>query len=194
MQVAHILLSLGGDDGNTVPKSGVTPSEVAVLRLIHGEDSVKEIQPYGQINRTSRGERQLLVEKYGRMIEGVRRAPAVDELFPGVAARLYETFDELELPEEFFKAAKRVSASGISAQQRRENEVSFESPVAAEVVMPLDPLDHDGDGKKGGSKRGAKKKAVAEVEQPASEADGLVEDDEVPADGIGDMPDAGLFK
>ena len=80
MQLARILLALGGDAGNTVPKTGITPSEIAVLRIIHGEESVKEIEPYGQVDRTSRQERQRLVELYGRNIEGRTTARAVDML------------------------------------------------------------------------------------------------------------------
>lgn len=196
MQLARILLSLGGDAGNTVPKSGVTPSEIAVLRIIHGEESVKEIEPYGQVARTSRQERQRLTDLYGRNIEGRTTARAVDMLFPGVAARLFDDFSELELPEEFYKPASRVSDAGSSPETRREAEMAREAPVILNETVH--PLDHDADGKKGGSKKTAKKPKAeaAEPDVVAEQAEQAeqVEQVEEPADGIEDMPDADMFK
>lgn len=96
MQVANIMLALGGDPGQVIPKFGVTPSEVAVLRVIHGNDAVSDIEVVGTVNRPHRVERDRLVQDYGRGINGEIRAPAVDALFPGAAARLFETFDEIE--------------------------------------------------------------------------------------------------
>lgn len=192
MQVANILLSLAGDSGNTVPKSNVTAAEVAVLRLIHGEESVRDIEPIGTVERTNRGERQRLVARYGRMEEGQLRAKAVDALFPGVAARVYEAFEELELPEEFYKPQSRVSSAGVSERDRTEAEQAEISPQT-EVIHPLD---HDGDGKKGGSKKSARK-AAAKVEaepEPTAEADPAPAEQADDADGIEDMPDGDLFK
>lgn len=96
MQLAHCLLLLGGDAGQTVQKYNVTPSEVAVLRLIHGNDSVIDLQVFGSVDRPHMRERARLVEAYGRGMDGVIRCPAVDQLFPGAAARLFETFAEIE--------------------------------------------------------------------------------------------------
>ncbi|MDK4729341.1 hypothetical protein [Rhizobium phaseoli] len=144
MQIATITLMLGGDAGNTVQKFDVTPSEIAVLRVIHGDDAVTEIQPTSNVTRTNRAERQRLMERYGRnQPNGQFSAPAVDMLFPGVAARFYETFDELELDESFFKADTRVSSKPAKP----------------------DPLDHDGDGKKGGSLPAAPKSYSAMKKQ-----------------------------
>lgn len=124
MQTAHILLSLGGDSGNVVPKYNVTAAEIAVLRHIHGDEAVMDVEPSGEVKRNSRVERQRLVEAYGRRIDGRFASPAVDALFPGAASRVFETLDELDLPEEFFKAERRVKAR--PARQ--------EEPVADEEV------------------------------------------------------------
>ena len=70
MQLATCLLSLGGDAGNTVPKYDVTPSEVAVLRVIHGDEAVKEIRVTGSDDRGNRAERERLVAFYGRTVDG----------------------------------------------------------------------------------------------------------------------------
>jgi hypothetical protein len=116
MQIATITLLLGGDAGNTVQKFDVTPSEIAVLRVIHGDDAVNEIYPTGEITRTNRAERQRLMERYGRnQPNGQFSAPAIDMLFPGVAARMFDTLDELELDESFFKADTRVASKPAKA-------------------------------------------------------------------------------
>lgn len=134
MQTATILLALGGHKGNTLPKHDVTPAEVAVLRLIHGSDAVTDIAPTGTVKRTHREERQRLVETYGRRVDGNRHAaPAIDALFPGVASRVFENFDELDLPEEFFKAASRVTADGTGTRPVTEAAVAEQpAPEAAE--------------------------------------------------------------
>lgn len=132
MQLASILLNLGGDAGNQVPKYNVTPGEVAVLRVLHGDDAVNDIEIIDDVKRSSKAERERLLQIYAQpQPDGSRRSPAIDMLFPGVAARLYETFDEMELDEVHFKT------DGQKAVERR--------------VAEKDPLDHDGNGRKGGS-------------------------------------------
>jgi hypothetical protein len=113
MQTADCLVKLGGDAGNTVPKFALTVSEIAVLQLVHGSDAVVDVRPRGTIERSHREERQRLVQAYGREQDGVWRAPAVDQLFPGAAAHLFETFDQLELDPEFFAASGRVSSGPL---------------------------------------------------------------------------------
>lgn len=172
MQTANILLALAGDTGNTVPKHGVTAAEVAVLRIIHGDDSVSDIEVIGVAlddgkPRTHRAERARLSELYGRQIEGRWSSPAVEALFPGAAARVFETFDEMELPEELFKAERAPRAS-------RAVEAPAKSPKAKKAVKADAP------------------KATSEPEvvtEPEDEDDAAND-----ADGIGDMPDKDLFK
>jgi hypothetical protein len=166
MQIANILLSLGGDNRNQVPKYDVTPAEVAVLRVIHGEDAVIDIEPLGEIKRTNREERQRLAQIYSQVQpDGTRRSPAVDSLFPGVAARVYESFDEMDdLPEEFFKAATRVSASRTVAKPVTVPKPKRGKAAKVEEVELLDP----------------------EGDEPIDEAPASVEE---PNDGIGDIND-----
>ncbi len=108
MQTANVMVALGGDTGNTVPKYGVTAAEIAVLRSIHGNEAVFDIEPCGEVKRGHRDERQRLVETY-RSKDSNGNA-IVEGLFPGAAARVFETLAELELPEELFKATDRVKA------------------------------------------------------------------------------------
>lgn len=107
MQTATVMLALAGDPGNTIPKFDVTPAEVAVLRLIHGDDAVHDINPSEDVERTNRAELARLREIY-RKPAGSHEPSAVDALFPGAAARVFENFDELELDESFYKADRRV--------------------------------------------------------------------------------------
>lgn len=111
MQTANVLLGLEGRRDHTVPKYGVTPAEIAVLRFLHGEDAVYEVDIRPEtVMRTHRQEIERLRTAYSRR-DGERQiSPAVDALFPGIAAKVPQTFAELELPEELFVVvARRVN-------------------------------------------------------------------------------------
>lgn len=112
MQTANVLLSLGGDHGNTVMKWAITAAEIAVLREIHGDESVRDVEPVGEIKRGHRQERERLVAIYGGAKRDDKRI--VEMLFPGVAARVFEDISELDLPEEFFKATTRLNAESAA--------------------------------------------------------------------------------
>lgn len=118
MQTANIILDIGGDNGNQIPKSGVTAAEIAVLIAIHGEAAVHDIEPTATIPRSNRDERARLYEQYGHAKDGEDRS-IVGTLFPGAAARVFEKIDELGLPAAFFKPTARAGtespASGLEA-------------------------------------------------------------------------------
>lgn len=154
MQIASILLNIGGDAGQQVPKYNVTPSEVAVLRILHGDDAVNDIEITGDEKRSSKAERERLMQIYAQpQPDGSRRSPAIDMLFPGVAARLFETFDEMELDEVHFKT------DSTRATERR--------------VASKDPLDHDGNGRKGGSVPAAQAAEPTVETEPAKSLDDM---------------------
>lgn len=113
MQTANILLSLGGDHGNQISKFGVTAAEIAVLRAIHGDESVQDVEPTGDVKRSNRQERERLVAIYGAA-KNEQQQRIVDTMFPGVAARVFETIEELELPDQFFKATGRMTANDVA--------------------------------------------------------------------------------
>lgn len=128
MQTASILLALGGDSTMQVPKFGVTPSEVLLLRAIHGDDAVTDIDINGAEERSNREERDRLFGLYAKPNpNGTFSLPVLDALFPGVSARLPVAFADIELDDAFYKAQVRKTPENV------------------------DPLDHDGDGVKGGS-------------------------------------------
>lgn len=114
MQTAHCLLSLGGDHGNQVMKHGVTAAEIAVLRAIHGDEAVQEVEPAGHVKRTHREERERLLGTYGAA-KSDEQVPIVANMFPGVAARVFENIGELGLPDSYFKATGRLRADTAAA-------------------------------------------------------------------------------
>lgn len=131
MQIANIILALGGDTRNTVPKYGVTVSEIAVLRAIHGDDAVTDIDPVGNIGRTSREEIARLKHAYPKVAPD-GKTTVVTELFPG-ASPAFKTFDDLEIDPSMFKPVTVMTSEAVAAKAKQ------------------DPLDHDNDGRKGGS-------------------------------------------
>ncbi len=117
MQTANIMLAIGGDAGTTVPKYDVTPSEVAVLRMIHGDSAVFDIEPTckltGDDKRTDREEIARLAALYGsaKISTPTGEVPVMTHLFPGGGARAYQDFDDLDIPEEFYKPTERAKPS-----------------------------------------------------------------------------------
>lgn len=92
MEIANCEVRLLGDLANSVPKSGVTPAEAAVLRAIHGDDSVIRVAITGNDRRPHQQEYARLAEAYGNTVnhEGEK---IFYKIFP-------QTFDP-RLPVEF---------------------------------------------------------------------------------------------
>lgn len=129
MQLATVTLAIAGDRGTTVTKYDVTPSEVAVLRFLHGDDAVTDIELTGETKRKHAEERDRLAELYGRQIGERRVAVAVNALFPGAAARLFDTFSELDLPDEFYKAETRKLPTAEKPKRGKKAEAQAEAPA-----------------------------------------------------------------
>jgi len=112
MEYANVIVKLAGEADNTVPKYGVTAAEIAVLLAIHGPDSVYDIEPIdppkdedGKVIKVrNRDELVRLRETYSSQ----NSRPVVEALFPGSAARVHETIEELDLPDELFKPKSRA--------------------------------------------------------------------------------------
>lgn len=140
MQIANVWVALGGDKGTTVPKNRVTVSEIAVLRAIHGNDAVFDIEPCGEIERSDRAEIARLHEIYSRTGPQGEQIGVVKDLFPGIAARTYRTIDELSdeegnpLPETFFKPIAHAKAEPAKPAKKAKGK-------AAEPVDPV--IDED---------------------------------------------------
>ena len=65
MEIANCEVRLLGDLANSVPKSGVTPAEAAVLQAIHGADSVVRVEITGNDRRSHQEEFNRLAGIYG---------------------------------------------------------------------------------------------------------------------------------
>lgn len=102
MQLANVIVRLGGDLNNTVPRRGVTPAEILVLKHIHGSDAVVDVMPAGD-DRKLRHEEVFarLSAKYdpsaGAMVgrPGDQPRGVLQELFPGAMKKLPTTLSEI---------------------------------------------------------------------------------------------------
>jgi len=87
--------------------------------LIHGEDAVFDIEPSGTVERSNRDERARLAMRYAKR-DG---ANPVSTIYPGAASRVFQTLDEIGLPEHLFKTETRVSpTSGAPARGSRKKD------------------------------------------------------------------------
>ena len=105
-ETANILVALGGDLGNTVPKYAVPAGEIAVLQMIHGKDAIIEIEPLPaskSVKRLNRIERARLEHIYSSDAKKRDNLCVVDKLYPGAAARIFTKIEELDLAEVQFK-------------------------------------------------------------------------------------------
>lgn len=109
MQTANLLVDIGGADarGNLVPLYGATPSEIAILKHIHGEDCIHDLEPAGDIDVSNAAERARLRTRF-RLNED--KQAWVDVLFPGINSPLMQELSDLNLDPNCFKAEKRLTA------------------------------------------------------------------------------------
>ncbi len=141
MQYANIMLALGGDAGTTVPKTEVSASEIAVLRLIHGDAAVFDVEPVkvddAKAKRTSREEIRRLTELYGRARvdtgEGIQVSP-ITALFPGAGAKAIDKIEDLDIPEELFKPKSRVSADEANDQGEGNQDDGLDKMTKADLL------------------------------------------------------------
>lgn len=190
MEKANILLALGGDAGNSVPKYDVTAAEVAVLRVIHGDDAVFDIEPTGTLKRTNREELARLTEIYGqRQPSGRNAAPAVAALFPGAAARVFEDFEELGLEESLFKPVSRASAKPSDEPASDKKAVAMAGSEAGLATLTVDKLKEYAEQNEidltGARKKDEILARIEEVEAERTAEQGGNADD----DGVGDIND-----
>lgn len=102
MQRANVIVRLAGSLTNTVPKFGVTPAEILILRRIHGgDDAVVDIRPT-VFDKTVRQEAEY--ERLSRIYDGgdgfggspdEDRKSLMETLFPGAMKRLPMTLEEI---------------------------------------------------------------------------------------------------
>lgn len=189
MDTCTIMLALAGDSGNTVEKYHVTPAEIAVLRVIHGDDAVTDIKKTGTVERSNKEELARLHAKYSRADEKGIPDPSspVLMLFPGAAARVFHGLDELDIPDAFFKAEKRATPAR-SESKADETPKSLNDMTKGELIDFAEANDIEVNAKDKKDEILKTIKAATDApEQPAPDAPAE------PADEIGEMKDKELF-
>jgi hypothetical protein len=208
MQLANCLVAVGGDVGNTVPKYDVTAAEIAVLRAIHGEHAVIDIEPTRDIQRGNGEELGRIRANYGNARDTENNS-IVNMLFPGAAARVFQTIDELGIPEEFFKPTSRATTQPLFGGKGDHDGDGKAGGAADPVDVPAGSVDDMtvaqlkayaasaeidlGEATKKADILAAIKAAEAKAEEPVEDADETEETD--PVEDLGDAKtDDGLFQ
>lgn len=134
MELANVLLALGGDRNNTVPKYRVTPAEIAVLSAIHGNDAVFDITPLDETLETSfKAERERLLLAYPAKNEDNKLI--VLEVYPGVAPILHTSIESLGLDESLFKPTEHAKPAAEKAPKKAVKKAE-PAPLAATAKDP----------------------------------------------------------
>lgn len=110
MQICNCTVAIAGDAGNTVGRERVPVPELMVLRAVHGDDAVRNIELIGTQDIDSHEERERLMMIY-RSPEGVVRETL------GPTGALPKTLDESGIPDDFIigggKKAKTKKSSAV---------------------------------------------------------------------------------
>jgi hypothetical protein len=112
MQLCNITVAIGGEAGMTVHKERVTVPEIMILRAVHGEDAVRNIEVIEDADIDASEERSRLGAVYKNPETIVR-----DVL--GAHGNLPKTLDEAGIDDEFIvsnsvaktKKSKKASAT-----------------------------------------------------------------------------------
>jgi predicted nucleotidyltransferase len=121
MQLLNCTVAIGGEAGMTVFKERVTVPELMVLRAVHGDDAVRNIEVTGTTTFTSADERERLGLVYISP-EGVVRETL------GVVGSLPMELSEANIPEDFIisgsaqKTSKRRKAAEVESVEVLEQE------------------------------------------------------------------------
>lgn len=141
MELANVLLALGGDRNNTVPKERVTAAEIAVLAAIHGGDAVFDIEPLGEETKVSfRDERERLLRSYPAKNEDNKLI--VLEVYPGVAPVLHTSIESLGLDETLFKAVAHAQPAAEKPAKAAKAAKAPEPPPVTAIVKDKNSADH----------------------------------------------------
>lgn len=141
MELANVMLALGGDKNNTVPKYGVTPAEIAVLAAIHGADAVFDVVPLDEANGISfREERERLLRAYPAKNED--NELIVLKVYPGVSPILHTTIESLGLEETLFKPTEHAKpAAEKPAKAAKASKAPVPPPLSA-IAKDTTSADH----------------------------------------------------
>lgn len=121
MQICNCTVAIGGEVGMTVAKERVTVPELALLRVVHGEDAVRNIEIIADEDIDSSEERARLGSIY--------RSPEtiVRDTF-GAAGTLPKTLEDAGISDEF------VIANHLAKGKRKAKASAAEEMTAADVA------------------------------------------------------------
>lgn len=140
MELANVMLALGGDRNNTVPKYGVTPAEIAVLAAIHGADAVFDVVPLEETAEISfKEERERLLRSYPAKNED--NELIVLKVYPGVSPILHTDIASLGLEETLFKATDHAKPVEKPAKPAKAAKAPAPPPVSA-IAKDTTSADH----------------------------------------------------
>jgi len=137
MQTATVLIALGGDRNNTVPKQ-VTAAEIPVLMAIHGGDAVFDIEPGDDADVSPHEELDRLSATYRAKNDD--NQPIVSTVYAGRGAPMPQTLEDLRLPDDLYKATSRAKPSAAEKPKRQKAPASkpkaptTEEPASTNVM------------------------------------------------------------
>lgn len=133
MELADVIVALGGDRTNTVPKHKVTPAEIAVLMTIHGNEAVFDVRPLAEeVERTVVQERERLFSLYPARDDDGKSI--VLNVYPGVTPIMHTTLEDLQLPEEAYAPMTRVAPKKSDKPAKKAKATAQKPPPVAELA------------------------------------------------------------
>jgi hypothetical protein len=156
MQYCSADIALYGQEGAViVPKEDLSIPEIALMRALHGEDGVRNIQPTRVTTEAMVSFKAKLVEKFKSSPETLK---VMDKLWPGMSPLLPKslediglTFDPATLGSKE-KAARPVTAADLGVEDDPEAEhddgSAYGEPETAEAVGARLARETAGAGKK----------------------------------------------
>lgn len=125
MQICRCTVAINGNPGMTVVKEGVTVPELIVLRAIHGDDAVRNIEVTDEATVNSAEERERLMLRYVSPMGIVRESI-------GAVGALPKQVAEAGIPDDFIiskgKGRRRPAKKESAAEPL---EIPTEDPEAA---------------------------------------------------------------
>lgn len=120
MQICNCTVALGGDSAMTVVKERVTVPELMVLRAVHGDDAVRNIEVIDTVQMDSQDERQRLLLTYTSP-EGVVRDTV------GVTGQLPDDLFDSGIPDDF------IINAGTTKKSSRKKAVTAAEPLEVDA-------------------------------------------------------------
>jgi hypothetical protein len=111
MQICNCSVAIGGDVGMTVTKERVTIPELMILRAVHGDDAVRNIEVTHSVSMSNTEERERLIQIY-RNPEFVVRDTV------GATGTLPTEIEDSGIPEDFI-IGNLTTHSGVAKKRRK---------------------------------------------------------------------------